>query len=51
MESNPSDCVDNSIYPEFSRQEDQKAEGAANRKQNEESRALLGEASAGTSYC
>jgi len=44
-------CMDNPIHPEFSLQEDQEAGRTANRRRNEESRALLGKESAGTSYC
>ena len=42
--------MDTPIHLEFSCQEDQEAEGTANRGRNEESGALLGEASAGTSH-
>ena len=43
--------MDNPIHPEFLRQEDQEVEGTANRRRNEDRRALLGKVSAGTSYC
>ena len=48
--NNPSDRMDTPIHSEFSCQEDQEAGGTANRGRNEESGALLGEASAGTSH-
>ena len=43
--------MDFSIHTEFLRHEDQEAGGTANCRRNKESRALLGEASSGMSYC